>query len=89
MKSVEIVSISIPISLLKEIDAKRHDVSRSKFVQRILENAFGQVTNEKTEFQSKSSDYATEANNVPGKGTELKMKKTGTVASGSIPWLNS
>ena len=39
MTSLKIVCISLPIRLVQTIDNQRHDVPRSKFVLRLLENA--------------------------------------------------
>jgi len=39
MKNVEVVSLSLPKFLVNLIDKRRLDVSRSKYVQRLLEKA--------------------------------------------------
>ena len=39
MKNVEVVSLSLPFSIVKLIDNQRQDVPRSKYVQRLLEKA--------------------------------------------------
>ena len=48
MKSniVKIVSVSLPIKLVQKIDDSRGDVSRSKFVHRLLEKGFEMFGNE-------------------------------------------
>lgn len=47
MKSIGIVSVSLPAKLIQKIDDCREDVSRSKFVQRLLEKGF-EVSCDKT-----------------------------------------
>ena len=39
MKNVIVVSISIPTNILSEIDKTRKDVSRSRFILRMLEKS--------------------------------------------------
>ncbi len=93
MKSVEIVSISLPIELLHAIDHHRHDISRSKFVQRLIENGFealckSNVAQQKDFANVPSYDKVTEDNNVLRKDTETKTREIGTAKNSPISWLN-
>ncbi len=48
MKSniAKIVSVSLPIKFVQKIDDSRGDISRSKFVHRLLEKGFEMIENE-------------------------------------------
>ena len=91
MKSVEIVSISLPIELIRTIDHRRHDISRSKFIQRLIENGFeasckSDVTQQK-DFAN-TSDKVSEDNNVLRKDTDSITLEIGTGKNSLISWLN-
>lgn len=42
MKTANSVGVSLPQDLLAKIDAERGDIPRSKFLQRLLEQAYAQ-----------------------------------------------
>lgn len=46
-KSVTSIGISIPTDMLKDIDEKRGDVTRSRFILRILEKHYNMKNDEK------------------------------------------
>lgn len=92
MKSVQIVSISLPIKMVQALDESRNDISRSKFVQRMIEKEMDmshEHADTKTDFvNSHSSDEATEENIILGKDTESKTKEIETASNSTISWLN-
>ncbi len=91
-ESVRIVSISLPNRLVKKIDHYRKDVSRSKFVHRLLEKGFEYGNESRSdshkprnlEKQQESFDKVTKAKtNALGKGTEIhNIKKQIRTKSG-------
>lgn len=46
--STQVVGISFPKELIEKIDSERGDVSRSKYIVRGLEKAYGQAKGVKT-----------------------------------------
>lgn len=91
MKSVQIVSMSLPINLLKEIDYQRKDISRSKFVQRMIESGF-EASCKSNAIQQidfvNTSDEVSEENIVLRKDTDSKTLEIGTAKNSPISWLN-
>jgi len=82
MESVKIVSISLPIHLVQKIDHCRKDISRSRFVQRLLETGFDKeksnVTNpyKSKEIHTEFFDEATKIQTIAlRKGTEIHNNK--------------
>lgn len=99
MKSRKIVSVALPIELVQTIDQCRKDISRSKFMQRLLERGFDAGGNktrpdfiQKRDFENNEfSDEATKDNSVLRKDADERKQtivknKTDGIRS-SIKWL--
>ena len=91
MKSVEIVSISLPIELIHTIDHRRHDISRSKFVQRMIESGFETLCKsnaiQETDFTN-TSDEVSDDNHALRKGPDSTTFEIKTAKNSLISWLN-
>jgi len=95
MESVQTVSVSLPIALVQKIETCRKDISRSRFVHRLLEKGFELHDSEpkprsnptrNSKKHQKSFDKAPKAkNNALRKGTESQIKSKIEYANSTSP----
>lgn len=73
MKSVDVISISLPIKLVHKIDCYRKDVSRSKFVARLLDKGFEIFHNEQSDSNLQQNIGKTAQTSSGHKLTDVKQ----------------